>query len=511
MKQNFFTTLALTLFFFSGLQAQTISLDPDAGFQDETLVVGISGVGTQFQSGTTTCGTLDGNAILMQQAGESIDIQDVYVVNDEFIAVEFTIPSNAIAGNYDVSIWENASAGCEVSCDDCFEVLTPGDITNLDITTAGQGEELKVTISGENTYWSQASPCSIDAGNVIFSQGTSTIFTPDSVVVVSSETLCAFMTVPDSIEIGFFDLVVGAGQPCETNCEDCFEVMFGPEIVFLSGNQGGQGESPIFTMGANFGSFSNCEFTTDNVFLQLGNEIIYPTSVEIVDDELVASFDIPENAAVGDYDLIIGEGLDYDCVFSCEGCYEVTTPPDIVLPTNTDGEQGTEATLSVGITSGTYDDCELTTENVYLVLGNEVIYPTSVEIVGDELVTTFDIPLDATVGDYDLIIGEGLGYGCTFECVACYSISESTGIDPIFNAALSVYPNPVDEQLHFNAEMLLHDVSLQIYDTVGQLVYDRRWSHLQREVINVADLPKGVYTIKILASEGEAYKRVVRQ
>jgi hypothetical protein len=264
-------------------------------------------------------------------------------------------------------------------------------------------------------------------------------------------------------------------------------------------------------MGANNGSYTDCELTTENVFLQLGNNIIYPTSVEIVDDELIASFDIPEDAVVGDYNLIVGDGLDYECMFSCEGCYQVTAAPEIVLPTNTNGDQGGQATLSIGITNGTYTDCELTTENVFLQLGNNIIYPTSVEIVNDELVTTFDIPEDAAVGDYDLVVGEGLDYGCTFDCLACFTVSQTIGIDPVFNSALSVYPNPFENQVHLQSEMLLQEVSLQVYDGIGQLVLDRNWSELQNEVIDVAHLPKGVYTFKILAAEGEAYKRVVRQ
>jgi len=512
MKQNLITTLFLTVLFFSGIQAQTISLDPSSGFSDETLVTTISGVGTQFQSGTSTCGTLDWNKIAFQQGNETIYPESIYVENEEVIWVQLDVPSTATLGTYDVSVWEDAPAGCEVSCEDCFELLDPGTITDLDVTTGGQGEELKVTISGENTYWSQGTPCSINAGNVVFSQGSSTIFTPDDVVVLDTDTLCVFLTLPtDSIDIGFFDITVGTGLGCETTCEDCFEVMFGPEIIFFSSSQGGQGAQPVFSLGINNGSFTGCEFTTENVFLQLGNNIIYPISVEIVDDEVIATFDIPEDAAIGDYNLIVGDGLDYECMLSCEACYQVTAAPDIVLPSETNGGQGEQTTLSIGITNGTYTDCELTTENVYLILGNNIIYPTSVEIINDELVTTFDIPEDAAVGDYDLVVGEGLEYGCIFDCVACFTVNQTIGIDPVFNAALSVYPNPFENQVHLQSEELLLEVSLQVYDAIGKMVFERSWSELQNEVIDVAHLPKGVYTFKILAAEGEAYKRVVRQ
>lgn len=617
MKQRLIATLILTLCFCWGLQAQTISASPDSGFIDDTfqpLTVSISGVGTQFISGTTTCGELDGNSIYFEQGSSALYLQNVNVISEELITVELLIPSFLQSeGDHDIVIWENAPVGCKVSCQDCFEVIDPGSgsITGLDVTTGTQGEELKVTISGENTYWSQgspcyinsgnvafkqgtstifpdnvvtvaedticafitvpynievglfdvivgedsgceitcedcfevlepsisgldvntgaqgeelkvtisgensywsqATPCSIDAGNVVFSQGSSTIFIPDSIVIVDIDTICAFITIPDSIDIGFFDVTVGDGLDCETTCNDCFEVTANPEVEFTSTTQGGQGQQPQFALRAGSGSFTNCEFTTENVFLRLGNNIIYPTALEIIDDELLVSFDIPNNAAIGNYDLIIGDGLDYSCNFSCEGCYEVTAPPELILPNNTIGVQGEPMSLDFELTAGTYDACNLTTENVFLVLGSEIIYPASVEIVDNELLTIFNIPADATVGDYDLIVGDGLDeYGCSFECIACFTIEESVGIDPVLNAALSVYPNPFDKQIHINTDMILHDVNLQLYDAVGQLVLERQWSQLQSETIDVTDLPKGIYIFKIVAIEGEAYKQIVR-
>ena len=513
MKQYILTTFALTLFLLSGLQAQTISVDPNSGFQNDALAVTISGVGTQFQSATTTCGPLNASTLIFHQGSETLDIPSVFIVDEEQINVPLWIPNGAAYGLYDVTIWPDSAPGCEITCEGCFEVLHPGNITDLDINTGGQGEELKVTISGENTYWSQASPCAIDASNVMFSQGSSTIFMPDNVVVLDTDTLCVFMTVPDGINLGLFDVQVGVGLGCETSCENCFEVNFPPTIEIFSELQGGQGEPTIFNLGANFGAtYADCELTLNNVFLQLGAYIIYPTSIEIVNDELFATFDIPEDAPVGDYDVIVGDGLDYECNYSCEGCYQITTPPNIVLPPNTEAEQGTSTTLSIAIENGTYEDCVLTAENVYLVLGNDIIYPTSVEIVNGELVTSFDIPPNAVIGNYDLVIGDGLDvYGCSFECAGCFMVSETTGIDPIFDAALSIYPNPFQDQIQLSSDIVLHEVSLQLYDVLGHLVLENQWSQLQSEVIHTTDLPKGVYTLKIVADEGERYKRIVRQ
>ena len=512
MKQNITITLILALFFLPGLHAQTILVDPSDGFQDDFLNVTISGVGTQFQAGTSTCGPLDVTSISFHQGSETLSVLDVNIVDDENLMLPLWIPSTASLGNYDVTIWSESAPGCEVSCQDCFEVLHPGNITDLDITNGGLGEELKVTISGENTYWSQASPCAIDASNVVFTQGSSTIFLPDNVVVLDSDTLCVFMSVPDNINIGMFDVVVGEGLGCETSCTDCFEVGMAPQIQIFSNLQGGQGEPTLFNLGYNFGAaYSECELTMANVFLQLGNYVIYPTSIEIINEELFAEFDIPENAPVGNYDVIVGDGLDYDCNYSCNGCYQVTTPPGIVVPNNNSDMQGATTTLSIGMTNGTYTDCELTTENVYLILDDEIIYPTTVEIINDELVTTFEIPEDATIGNYDVIIGEGLDtYGCSFDCSACFTVTETTGIDPIFDAAISVFPNPFDHQIQLNAELLLHDVNIQVYDVLGHVVFERQWNQMKNEVIQTAQLPKGVYTLKIVTAEGETCKRIVR-
>ncbi len=609
MKLNFILTLFLSLFLLSIIQAQTISLNPDSGNVGELLEVSISGVGTQFQSGTSCSDGFNTSNIAFVQGSETIFLQDVDVINDELLIVDLFIPPTKPLGNYDLVIW---SVGCEVSCEECFEVLNPvasitditsnsadqgeelkvtisgentiwgqaspcsinadnvifsqgsstiitptnvvlldtdtlcvfmdipnnidvgyydvtigtdqgcettcngcfqvldpSNITGLDITSANQGEELKVTISGEDTYWTQASPCSIDAGTVFFSQGTSTIISPTNVVVLDEDTLCVFLNIPEDIDLGDYDVIVGTGDGCETTCDGCFEVL--ATDLELSTTEGGQGEDPQISFLSTSGSFAGCEYTLDNVFIQLGNEIIYASEIEIINDELIVSFEIPEDATLGNYDVIVGDGLEEECNFNCIGCYRVTAPPELVLPNETDGAQGAPLNLSFGLTDGTYDECVLTTTNVYLILGENIIYPTNVEVINNELYTSFDIPADAAIGDYDLIVGDGLEeYGCSFECIGCFTVSESVGIDPVFNASLSVYPNPFDNKIHIDAEMILNDVHLQLFDSMGKLVFENHRSQLQNETIELIDLPVGVYFFKILSSEGEAYKRIVR-
>ncbi len=617
MKQHLISTLVLFLFWMTGIQAQTISASPNTAYlNDEYLEVTISGVDTQFESGTS-CGDMDINSIVFSQGTETIYVEDLYVYDDDLLYLALVIPTNQPTGSYDIDIFENGPEGCAVSCPDCFQVLPPPQgIFGVYQSWAFQGDEIKVTVTGQNTYWSQATPCAINAGNVFFSQGTSTIITPASVEILAPDTLCLYMNIPDDINIGNYDVTVGAGLACEdtcegcfdihdpspsypnitglqpdsgyqgeelkvtisgedtywgqashcsvntqtiifvqgsstivptnvvitdpdticvfidipedintghydiyvglqpdcmTYCEDCFEVL--SDIELLADSQGGQGQQDNqIELRTTNGSFSGCEYTTQNVFLQLGNEIIYPSTLETVNDELIFSFDIAEDALLGNYDIVIGDGLDDDCNFTCTACYEITTPPQLDIPGDQIiGFRGFLTEWSIGLTSGTFDECLLTTENVYLILGDEIIYPTTVEIIDNELHTVFDLPINATQGEYNLIVGEGLdGYGCYHECIGCFIVDEFASVDQAFEASISLYPNPFDDRIQINAETVLNDVNLQMYDATGKLVYDNHISQLQNETIQLSDLPIGIYFLRIISAEGEAYKRVMR-
>jgi hypothetical protein len=87
---------------------------------------------------------------------------------------------------------------------------------------------------------------------------------------------------------------------------------------------------------------------------------------------------------------------------------------------------------------------------------------------------------------------------------ACTSTSSTR--DAFATADISIYPNPVDEELFIESPNLnISDETAFVYNTQGREVLSRRIS--EGNVLNVAHLPAGVYILKIGAHSSKFIKK----
>jgi hypothetical protein len=77
------------------------------------------------------------------------------------------------------------------------------------------------------------------------------------------------------------------------------------------------------------------------------------------------------------------------------------------------------------------------------------------------------------------------------------------------NIYFDIYPNPVNDKLYIETETEIKEVV--VYDVYGR-VQNLRNSKTQklRNSIDVTDLNSGVYFVKIVTSEGEVVKRIIK-
>jgi aminopeptidase N len=75
-----------------------------------------------------------------------------------------------------------------------------------------------------------------------------------------------------------------------------------------------------------------------------------------------------------------------------------------------------------------------------------------------------------------------------------------------FDAAITVYPNPATSVLNIEMPSLLTLKSVLIYNALGQKILES-----QSKVVSVSDLSNGVYTVKILTSDGEFHKNFIKK
>ena len=103
-------------------------------------------------------------------------------------------------------------------------------------------------------------------------------------------------------------------------------------------------------------------------------------------------------------------------------------------------------------------------------------------------------PLDyhGGVEDYDIII------------------SAVSGVEDIYNnKSVSVYPNPVKNELTIETPSFLSKQKLEIFNAMGQNIYSS--DIYQKKVMDVSNLAEGVYFIRLSTDEFENCKRFVKQ
>ncbi len=308
------------------LSAQTIEADPSKIWAGNIMEVNISGTNTSFISATSTCGELNFTNVFFSQGSSTIAPLDIIPLSDELLFTVLDVPGNQTTGSYSISLW-NDIPGCEVECEDCLTVMPPPELIAVDPDVSNQGVmDLSVVLTTTNNCFSQASStCVPDISNVIFQSNAipGTTILPESVNILDDNNVEVIINVPENATIGLYDVFLAASLPCQTSCNDCFEVIPAATIDPVGSGLGTQGESANFTVEVSNASISDCGYTATQIFLQLGDYTIEPSSVTVENQQIILEFDIPEDAPVGDYDLVVGESLGMPCEYLCEGCFTV--------------------------------------------------------------------------------------------------------------------------------------------------------------------------------------------
>ena len=174
---------------------RSISVAPPSGSQGSTLNLAITGVNTNF---TAT------SQVSFSQAG--ITVNSVSLNSTTSLTANITIAADATVGARDLTV----STGSEVvTAAGAFSVTadsTTPRLVSVAPSTGQRGQSLTVTITGENTSFTQA-------GSVVsFGPG----ITVSSTTVASSTVLTAQITIANDAEIGARTVNVTTGSQVAT-------------------------------------------------------------------------------------------------------------------------------------------------------------------------------------------------------------------------------------------------------------------------------------------------------
>ncbi len=80
-----------------------------------------------------------------------------------------------------------------------------------------------------------------------------------------------------------------------------------------------------------------------------------------------------------------------------------------------------------------------------------------------------------------------------------------------FNKKIEVYPNPVTETVNIQFSEKQSEVTILLYNNIGQLLLHKKSTTIQEYSINMNDFPKGVYYIKINSRDKTGVKKIIKK
>jgi hypothetical protein len=103
--------------------------------------------------------------------------------------------------------------------------------------------------------------------------------------------------------------------------------------------------------------------------------------------------------------------------------------------------------------------------------------------------------------------------GCKNEAKYTFTVKSTTGIIESRSKSFSVYPNPNNGQEELIVELpstSLHEMRIELIDLLGITRYEGMIpSQSVRHVIQLNDLPKGMYTIRLIMRDGVLSEKVI--
>ncbi|MFK8038550.1 MAG: T9SS type A sorting domain-containing protein [Crocinitomicaceae bacterium] len=495
------------------------SVSPSTGDRGTYMLpVTITGTGTHFSSATSTIARFT-------QASNSLEIVSVDSVSNEYVALNVRIPNNASLGFYDVEVYDNTQPtllnlplGFNVGAN-----ASPPVLNAITPNTASINQTLPITISTQNTHFSQATD------NFIYlTQGTNTTILPLSPVVALNDNY-----MKAQFNINYPGIAVG----------DLLSVAYGNSFdgMFYEPNAIVVAESTSINGIVDYsGTF------TGIVELYHQNTNVTPTSYTLVEDSNVGpggaySFN---NIAESSYLLravpigmtdVVATYYPNDISWQTSTLVTTDTFPNATsyditpfLSINLTGGATVNGTVGYGPNGFTRADDIVLAEGIEVFLKNETSSTYAQSVTDANGLYAFANVPD---GNYTIVIDlPGYDQTTTYDFVVNSDNLQFTGLDFVIDEgrifktntlyisdhnapSLTVYPNPTTGELRIMLPSNLTDYQADIYSIVGQQIWSKTIQNNTSEMLktDLSNFPIGVYIIKIKTSTDTYQVKVIKE
>ncbi|PLX00944.1 MAG: hypothetical protein C0594_15010, partial [Marinilabiliales bacterium] len=87
----------------------------------------------------------------------------------------------------------------------------------------------------------------------------------------------------------------------------------------------------------------------------------------------------------------------------------------------------------------------------------------------------------------------------------------TNSIFEVDNSLLSLYPNPANEMVYVDYNTQGDDISMNIYNMLGEIVYtlNAETSGRYHTSIDISEFSTGIYTVELMSGEKISFKKLI--
>jgi len=168
-----------------------------------------------------------------------------------------------------------------------------------------------------------------------------------------------------------------------------------------------------------------------------------------------------------------------------------------------------DSTVTLDLNVGVNDQVILSNGTQYSAVQDNVSYQWYLckpywKIIGNAKSKTFRT---TTMGGYAVVLDDGKGCVDTSDCIALYSSSLTTTIEPI----VRIYPNPFQHYITVELDRVYNAIGVKLYDITGRIIFRREYHNLNSIRINQDDLPRGLYYLRVETESFNQFSNLLKE
>ncbi|MBU0764392.1 MAG: hypothetical protein KJ607_06125, partial [Bacteroidetes bacterium] len=409
---------------------EILSIFPGTGDAGQTVPVTVTGQYTHFSDA--------GNNIVWlynsQGSPSTIYGTNTSVQNNTTLQTEFSLPLDAHSGYWYLRIQNDIDG--TISKSNAFDI-NGAEIVTISPDNANIGETIQVSITGSNTHFEQSTGLAVSLTNF---QGSSTTIYGSGINITDDTFLETEFTIPINwggySGSGYCDVRVSNSIDGNITSGDGFYI-HGSEILSITPNSAVAGDILQVTIAGQNTHFSDAGNNTVWLYNYQGSTTtIYGTNTSAQSNTALQTwFSIPFDAYSGSWHLKIQN--DINGTISKSYAFDISGP-EITGISPASANAGEPVQVSITGQNTYFEQSGGTT--VWLSsyqASSTTIYGSNINIINDfSLETTFDIPISASVGYWNLNVANSI-IGTLTETYAFYI----TALSP---ELVAIYPDHAD-------------------------------------------------------------------